>query len=539
MATATAMKRNKPDMRVIRPRESARVSLESSGSYTWVFLMISSVVSLMATDVQGQVLADESTTKRNAAIFPRLTINETWTDNVRAGASLKQSDQITEYTPGILMTANGAHVKGYLDYAINKIQYSKNSSSDKIQKSLNAFGSLEAVENLLFIDLNGSISQQLISALGTQSDVESLINDNQTEVSNFRLSPNIKGQFLGGTNYEARLSRSIVGSKSSLRSGVGQTDGIVRISGDTPVKGLVWSANANRQMVGFSEGRPTEADSYSLGIGYALTPQLSINARSGVDTNNYSSLEKESSISSGLGINWLLSERSKLSGTLDQRSYGRSHSLNLEHRSGRTAWKFSDSKSVTSPPTLETLGSLGSIYDLLFNQFSTLEPNEIARAQLVNAYIQINNLNPNTRVLTPFLTSAQSLTRKQELLFALLGLRSTVTFIADKSRSQRLDTLSVAVDDFSTETSINQQGISVNFSHRLTPDMSMSALASWQKTSSTNSTTGGSTSLFSINLTKRLAKNSNISTSYRRIANSGVSPSAQEAALSINLNLQF
>jgi uncharacterized protein (PEP-CTERM system associated) len=120
-----------------------------------------------------------------------------------------------------------------------------------------------------------------------------------------------------------------------------------------------------------------------------------------------------------------------------------------------------------------------------------------------------------------------------------LGLRSTVTFIADKSRSQRLDTLSVAVDDFWTETSINQQGISVNFSHRLTPDMSMSALASWQKTSSTNSTTGGSTSLFSINLTKRLAKNSNVSTSYRRIANSGVSPSAQEAALSINLNLQF
>ena len=404
---------------------------------------------------------------------------------------------------------------------------------------MNGFGSLDAVENFLVIDFNGTISQQLISALGPQSAVESSINDNQTEVSNFRISPNIKGQLLGGTNYEARLSRSIISSDSSLRSGVGQTDWLIRLSGDTPIKGLAWSADTSRQMVGFSQGRPTQADSYSVGIGYALTPQLSINARSGVDANNYSSMERESSTSSGLGINWRLSERSNLTGSFDERSFGRSHSLNLEHRTGRTAWKFTDSKSATTTPALENIGSIGSIYDLLFNQFSTLEPNETARSQLVNAYLQINNLNPNTRVLTPFLTSVQTLTRKQELLFALLGLRSTVTFIASQSRSQRLDTLSVAIDDYSTETSIKQQGLSINVSHRLAPDMSLSALASWQKIGSINSNTGDSTSLFSVNLTKRIEKKSTVSTSYRRVANSGVSQFAHESALSINLNLLF
>lgn len=539
MATVTTMKRNKLEMRVDRPSVSSRVNLKSSGSYPWLFMLISSVASLLATEVRGQELANESTIKRNLAIFPRLSINETWTDNVRADATAKQSDRMTEITPGVLISSDGAYMKGYLDYTINKIHYANNSSSDKIQNSLNGFGSLEAVENFLVIDINGNISQQLISALGPKSAAESLINDNQTEVSNFRISPNIKGQFLGGTNYEARLSRSIVNTESSLRSSVGQTDWLVRLNGDTPVKGLSWSADANRQMVGFSQGRPTQADNYSVGIGYAVTPQISISARSGVDANNYSSLERESSISSGLGVNWRISERSNFTGSFDQRSYGRSHSINLEHRTGRTAWKFSDSKSASTTPTLENLGSIGSIYDLVFNQFSTLEPNETARSQLVNDYLLINNLNPNTRVLTPFLTSAQTLARKQELLFALLGLRSTVTFIASQSRSQRLDTLSVAVDDFSTETSIKQQGLSINFSHRLAPDMSLSALASWQKNGSINSNTGDSTSLFSINLTKRIEKKSTFSTSYRRVANSGMSQLAQEAALSINLILLF
>ena len=45
-----------------------------------------------------------------------------------------------------------------------------------------------------------------MSAFGVQSDGTSIPNANQTEVSTFRLSPYLRGQLAGSTNYEARYA---------------------------------------------------------------------------------------------------------------------------------------------------------------------------------------------------------------------------------------------------------------------------------------------------------------------------------------------
>jgi uncharacterized protein (PEP-CTERM system associated) len=211
----------------------------------------------------------------------------------------------------------------------------------------------------------------------------------------------------------------------------------------------------------------------------------------------------------------------------------------LAHRTGRTAWKLSDAQSTSATPAQSTLGSIGSVYDILFSQFASIEPNPTSRAQLVNAYLQINNLNPNTRVLTPFLSAAQTLSRQQDVLFALLGVRSNLTFIASQTKSQRLDTLSVALDDYSTQAQIKQQGLSINFSHRLKPDMSMSALGSWQKIGGTDGSGGERTSLLSLNLTRSLAKNSTISSTWRHVKTHGVSEPFRETAITFNINVLF
>jgi uncharacterized protein (PEP-CTERM system associated) len=175
----------------------------------------------------------------------------------------------------------------------------------------------------------------------------------------------------------------------------------------------------------------------------------------------------------------------------------------------------------------------------LYSQFETIEPNPGARAQLVNSYLQTNNISPNSKVLTPFLMSAQTITRRQDVIFALLGLRSTVTFIASQTRSQRLDFLSNVIDDYSAESSIEQRGLSINYSHRLTPDMTLSALASWQKIDGASTGAVESTSLMSFNVTKVLAKSSNVSAGFRRVNYGGLSVFPHEAAVSINLNLFF
>jgi len=525
-------------MRRAHAKEHVRQVL-TAGPRAYLFVTFSILPMLVSTGVQSQELMGGALPARAFEVKPRLSLSETWTNKVQAGNAGGSSDQITEISPGVQIRAESSRIQGYLDYALNKLHYAQNQSSDRLQNSLNAFGTLEAIEKYFFIDVSATIAQQSVSALGTQSVIDSSINSNQTEVANWRVSPRIQGRLANIVNYEARWSRTLVDSKSDLRSGPGQTDWLVRLSGDSPIQGLGWTLDSSRQTVGFSEGRTTEADLNLLGLGYLLTPQLSLSANMGVESSNYASEVKENFTSSGLGFSWRPSDRTTLSGSTDQRSFGRTHRLDLAHRTGRTAWKVSDAQSTSATPVQSSLGSIGSVYDILFSQFASIEPNPTARAQLVNAYLQINNLNPNTRVLTPFLSAAQTLSRQQDLLFALLGVRSTLTFIASQTKSQRLDTLSVALDDYSTQAQIKQQGLSINFSHRLKPDMSMSALGSWQKIGGTDGSGGERTTLLSFNLTKSFAKNSTISSAWRHVKTHGASEPTRETALTFNINVLF
>lgn len=129
-------------------------------------------------------------------IVPRISLTETLTDNGRLSASrgASGSEQITQITPGIRIQGESARLKGYLDYGLSQIYYAQHSSANKTQ-NFNAFGTLEAVEDWLFLDAGGNISQASISAFGTQSSSNASINANSTETSSFRLSPYTRGVF--------------------------------------------------------------------------------------------------------------------------------------------------------------------------------------------------------------------------------------------------------------------------------------------------------------------------------------------------------
>ena len=80
------------------------------GAGAWVIASLSSFLSLVAFDVQGQALTTDLGPKRTFEIIPRLALSETWTDNVRAGGVDKQVDQITEISPGIQIRAESARL---------------------------------------------------------------------------------------------------------------------------------------------------------------------------------------------------------------------------------------------------------------------------------------------------------------------------------------------------------------------------------------------------------------------------------------------
>ncbi len=275
------------------------------------------------------------------------------------------------------------------------------------------------------------------------------------------------------------------------------------------------------------------------GLSYALSAQIRLSARAGRESNNYTSAESEGYFTSGLGVSWSPSEMTQLAAFRDRRSFGYGHNVSLAHRTPRTVWNFSDFKDILVQPSQLTGASPGSVFDLLYSQFASIEPNPVARTQLVNAYLQANGLAPNAMAVNTLLTSSLALQRRQNVSLALMGVRDTVTFFASRSESTRLDTLSTSLDDFTSSAVVRQRGFSVNYSHRLTPEYSLAVFLAQQKASGASALQDTTVQLFNINVAGRWGKRTNASIGFRHVVSSGEAVPYHENALTCNLNLQF
>lgn len=472
------------------------------------------------------------------SISARVSVNETVTDNVALSSTAAKSDQITEISPGIHIDINGARLKTYFDYSLTHVDYAQGTAASRNQNALNTFGTLEAVDNWAFLDFSGNISQQTISAFGTQSTNNTAINANRTEVASYNLSPYVKGRFGNAANYEARISRSVSSSDSAAASDSATTNSVVKVSNASAFRSLGWTADLSRQQASYSAGRTTEADTYSLGLTYEVTPQVKLSANAGQESNNYTSLDKQNYSTSSVGFNWSPSKRTTLSALTGKRSFGSTHNVSFEHRSARTVWRFSDSKDVYVGPNQNGYGIIGSFYNLLYGQLLASGHSPTKSAQMANDFLVAN---PQYNIYIPgsFLTSAVSVQRRQDLSFALLGIRDTITFLMTRTESNRLDTFTSVLDDLSNGATVVQNGFSVNYSHRLTPDYSLGMSLSRQNTS--GSTTAEETTLksFNVNLSGKVGRRTAASLGLRRVVSDNATTPYTENAVTGNLNVQF
>ena len=99
---------------------------------------------------------------RTISIVPRVSLTGTLTDNVFLSDANKRSEQTTEISPGIRVSADGSRVKAYFDYSRRETLYAQNTSVRTSQNALNTFGSVEAIDNWAFLDFSGTVSQQAV-----------------------------------------------------------------------------------------------------------------------------------------------------------------------------------------------------------------------------------------------------------------------------------------------------------------------------------------------------------------------------------------
>jgi uncharacterized protein (PEP-CTERM system associated) len=476
--------------------------------------------------------ATPSAPPRGLVITPRVSVSETYTDNNLLSNTTRDSALITTLTPGVSISARGGAVTGTLDYSLSGIAYLKSNQPDRLQQNLNAQGHADFVPQVFFVDGVATISQENRSALGTQSVDPNLGYANRVETQTVTLAPVLRGHLGHFANLE-------------LRGGVTGTNVMHTAVGDSHV------VNASARMDGLNEGQlrwwgllstskvhfKTNAASNDdtqamLGLRYQPDVDFYLTASGGRERSNYLTGADVDSVLYGFSGAWTPTVRTVLDLDWQHHAYGDSHTLKFEHRMARSVWRLSDSQSVAQASKISPQ-DLGSNFDLLFLQYSAIEPDPVKRAALVRSILANLGLNPNAQITIGLLSNVPVLSRSRQASFALEGVRTTVTASLNQLTSRQIGANAQTAGDLSNFSLINQRGFSLNAAHKLTPQSSLSAsyVQSWNTGAGGVVLASESSVLHSLTATwtNRLNPNSTASLMVRHSEEGGANPYRESA----------
>ena len=433
---------------------------------------------------QGGTADDGAAPGRAWTIVPRVSLTGTLSDNINLSSTDKESGLISQLTPGVRIDAQTARLKMYLDYALSGLRYSTGNSSNNAQNALNAFGTLEAIDNWLFLDFSGQISQQIINPFGQQSPSNVYDNKNTTETSTYRLSPYIRGQLLGSAEYFLRYNASVTNYQNSSLSDVTLSQWIGQVRGNTRLQNLNWTIDGSQQNTDYSRGRDYEDGRLRGILTYRLFPELRISGSGGWETNNYQSLDNEGQSTYGYGFDWTPTERTQVSGFQERRFFGNGHNVLISHRFPLSSIRYTDIRDVSLIPNQFSTVGLGTVYDQYFDQFATLIPDSAARAAYVNSLLNQSGIAPNAQAVSDYAAQRPRVQRSQQFTYVIFGARNSLTLVAARNENQALTVFGQNTAIAGEASNIVQQGVTLSFLHRLTPLTGLNVLGYRMKSQS-------------------------------------------------------
>jgi uncharacterized protein (PEP-CTERM system associated) len=507
------------------PRREVRLAPAERGRATKA-LLCSAI--LLALGLSGApVAAQEAGAARTWAIEPRLGLEQTFTDNGSL-TTTRESDAITEATVGVRLGLSGARVKGSFDYALAASAHARQKDENESRHQLNAAATAELVERSAFVDLNAGISEQRISAFGTLPPDETRGRDNRTRVMTLGLSPRVNGYLLGFADYSARLGHEITRTSSSAVSNSSTTSAQAGLQGGSSQLG--WAGNVEHRISDYSEGRRTTDSSATVSVRTRFDLQYLLGASAGVERNNFDSARSESSATWGLEGSWLPSPRTSLRADYKHHDYGDEHGLQFDFRTPLSSWSISDRRGVVNGSS-QGLAQLGSVYNILFQRFSSEDPTA-SQSDLdakVRQVLQDQNISPDATLVSGFLASSLSVQRTQSVSVGFTGLRASAFIRLGRTVNRRIDSVTTAIDDLGTRSSVRQNVVAVELSYRLSPFSTVGASGSYQK-SEGNADEETERRFAALNWAMALGTSANVAASVRRtVVNGGTTPYTENA----------
>ena len=433
----------------------------------------------LAWPVVAAGATDAVPAQRQIAFEPTASITQTFSDNPHLRAVGPLADSITRLTLGLALRANTGQTRGFLDYSLSSLVYARGSGRNTVQNQLNALLAADWLDKRAHLDASGTIGRSAISAFSVQPDGSANVGNNTTEQRSVRLAPSWTGPLGGDLRFTTGLVLQANDVKDSAVGDYTSASAAVHLE---PIRAgrLSWFADLSHVTSHYKAGRTTDDDRLYAGLLARVDElDLRLNANLGVESTNLASVSRQQSDTWSLGAEWVPSPRTRVVIDYGQRFFGKSYGVTLEHRTPLTVWRFTDSRSLSLGNGGSTLR--GTAYDLFFAQFASTEPDPAKRADLVNGFLKLNGIDPQTSLNMDFLRSAGTVQDRQDLSVAWRGVRDTVMVMFTRLGTHRIDDGNPIFGDLALSNDIDQRGMSIDWSHRLAPQSSVSLVVSQQQ----------------------------------------------------------
>ncbi|MBI3772206.1 MAG: TIGR03016 family PEP-CTERM system-associated outer membrane protein [Gammaproteobacteria bacterium] len=355
---------------------------------------------------------------------PRLSLSETYTNNVSLSADNKQDEYITSLNPGVDIHARGGRARLDLAYNLENLYYARESSRNKTYQQLLGKADAELVRDWFFLEGGASISQTVIdSNQGLTTDNLNITN-NRTDVVTTEVTPILRHAI--GTVAEAELKYS---HRSVYYGGGGASDAVTdeasaRLNNGRHATHFFWGMSYNQTRDDREVGADSERKSSAGHLQYRPRRWISLVGYAGREAGTIASqrkfaegsywsagviweptprwlFEATSGDKEGRGrVEWTPTERTTLKANYLKREVGiypgEKWDASFNHRTRRSQWVLSHSEEITSDITLASR-------EQILSMASSMSPDDF-----VNLFNQSSKFVVNGR---PFLLTNEEFDR--------------------------------------------------------------------------------------------------------------------------------
>jgi uncharacterized protein (PEP-CTERM system associated) len=453
----------------------------------------------------------------------------------RRRAGTDSQDTVTQLRPGIRVESRSGRVVGSLAYSLNLAHHTKQDyQGENVQNFLSGSLQAEAIERWMYVDATANVTQQPASAYGRQTASDStVVNANRIEVGSVSVSPYVRGVVASSVNYELRLTGSATNGRRSKAADSSTTGGNFGLSSAVPGTLFGWALNASTQTVDFRTGRKTQSDRYGARVTWMPDPDLTFNVSGGQEDTDIGSLIKTRYNNWGAGATWRPSPRTRAQFNTEDRYFGRSHQVTLEHRMASSSIQFSSSRDAGNGADPSGTGQRVTLYQAYDRLLANTFPDPVERDAVIRLLLQSQNADPNQLVSSGSINSAITVVQRNQLTFAYSGQRMTTSLQLYTNRSQVIDPTVAAPE------ADRQWGYLGSVSYRLTPTAQVNMTGSRMVTQSTDTRPGTDLKSLTLGWSDQIARRTSAGVTLRySVFNSNTDPYRQ-AAIQASISQRF